>query len=245
MAKNNGRRKMTPYTQKLVGQIDLNARVEKIIAESRAQSAVTQPQPVPEKDTGLPKYFLTNEIISVDGHKLHRIQAARDIPEIGVQEGDLGGFVESERNLSHKGTCWVFAGQVYENAVVSGGATVRGEKVRIHDNAAITDGFTAYDNAHLYGNFRGSGCAKACDYASAGGNVIQKGSSYIGGSANLNDRTIVANEARICGNTISTGRTTFCGKFETFGGTYTNCTMGISTEDVGVSKEDFLQNDVR
>ena len=32
---------------------------------------------------------------------LYRIRALRDIPEIDVKAGDLGGYVESENNLSH------------------------------------------------------------------------------------------------------------------------------------------------
>ena len=42
-----------------------------------------------------------------DGHNVYRIRALRDIPEIGVSKGDLGGCVDNEDNLSHKGLCWV------------------------------------------------------------------------------------------------------------------------------------------
>lgn len=36
-----------------------------------------------------------------------RIRALRDIPEHGVLAGDLGGFVQSERNLSQTGAAWI------------------------------------------------------------------------------------------------------------------------------------------
>ena len=39
---------------------------------------------------------------------LYRIQALRDIPEMNVSVGDIGGFVASEKNLSQDGTCWIF-----------------------------------------------------------------------------------------------------------------------------------------
>ena len=52
------------------------------------------------------KYILTEEAKEVGGHILHRIQAMRDFG--GVQKGDLGGWVESEENLSHDGDCWIF-----------------------------------------------------------------------------------------------------------------------------------------
>ena len=52
------------------------------------------------------KYELTEEAIVVDGHKLHRIRALKDFAD--VKAGDLGGYVESEDNLSHEGNCWVY-----------------------------------------------------------------------------------------------------------------------------------------
>ena len=61
------------------------------------------------------KYILTEETKEVGGHILHRIQAVRDFDD--VQKGDLGGWVESEENLSHDGNCWVFDnGEVSSNA---------------------------------------------------------------------------------------------------------------------------------
>lgn len=178
----------------------------------------------------LPKYYLTNDVISFDGRKLHRIVAACDIPEIGVQEGDLGGYIESERNLSHRGTCWVFAGKVYEQATISGGATVRGENIRIHGNASLTDGFTAYDSVHLYDNFRGSGCAKICDYTTARGYVIQTGSSYVGGVSNLSGHVKISGNAYLSSVTaVQTAQ--FGGNFKAHGGTYINCNAGIVADN--------------
>ena len=42
---------------------------------------------------------------------LHRIRALRDVRE-DVRAGDLGGFVQSEENLSQEGSCWI-----YDNAL--------------------------------------------------------------------------------------------------------------------------------
>ena len=50
------------------------------------------------------KYELTDETIKIDGHILHRIKALKDLTIIPMScmvfKGDLGGFVESEENLS-------------------------------------------------------------------------------------------------------------------------------------------------
>lgn len=70
------------------------------------------------------KYELTDE---TSGSGLRRIRALRDIPRYGVEEGDLGGWVESEGNLTQEGDCWVFDdAQVFGKARVFGNASVCG-----------------------------------------------------------------------------------------------------------------------
>ena len=59
------------------------------------------------------KYELTGETINVFGKTLHRIRATRDFSN--VHAGDLGGFIEDERNLSHDENAWVGG-----NALVKG-----------------------------------------------------------------------------------------------------------------------------
>ncbi len=100
------------------------------------------------------KYELTDEtklkIAKGKEHKLYRIKALRDFGD--VKEGDLGGFVEKESNLSQEGTCWV-----YGEAEVFGDAEV-GEIARIYDNAKVYGNAWVYgtavvsDNAQVYGD---------------------------------------------------------------------------------------------
>jgi len=69
------------------------------------------------------KYELTEETITYAGRTLHRIRALRDFGD--VQRGDLGGWVESDGNLSHERLCWVSGdGQVFGNGRVSGNGWV-------------------------------------------------------------------------------------------------------------------------
>jgi len=88
------------------------------------------------------KYELTGEFIEHwSGKKLYRIRA---LVSFGVVvAGQLGGFVESEKNLdqSLSGNAWV-----YGNAWVSGNARV-------------------YGNAWVYGNARVYGDARVRSYA--------------------------------------------------------------------------------
>jgi len=83
------------------------------------------------------KYTLTDDSIVVNGKKLYRIKALRSFSDI--KKGDLGGYVESELNLSHNGKCWVSGNaKVSDNAKVSGNAWVYGNS-RVFGNAVITE----------------------------------------------------------------------------------------------------------
>ena len=56
---------------------------------------------------------------------LRRIQALRDIPIHKVKQGDLGGWIKKESNLSQKGDAWISGNaRVYEHAQVYGNALV-------------------------------------------------------------------------------------------------------------------------
>ncbi len=63
--------------------------------------------------------ILKDEFIELDGRKLYQIKALKDFRD--VKEGEFGGYIESERNLSHEGDAWV-----YGSAWVSGDAQVYG-----------------------------------------------------------------------------------------------------------------------
>ena len=47
------------------------------------------------------KHFklLKEDSIEIDGVKLYRIEATRDIPRIHIEKGEKGGYVEKEDNL--------------------------------------------------------------------------------------------------------------------------------------------------
>lgn len=66
------------------------------------------------------KYEFTDETITVLGVTLHRIKALVDFSN--VIAGDLGGFIEKESNLDHRGDAWV-AGDAW----VGGNARVAGD----------------------------------------------------------------------------------------------------------------------
>ena len=116
------------------------------------------------------KYELTSETIETDdGITLYRIKALKDFGN--VNKGDLGGFIESEDNLSQEGITWVYDNaRVFGDAKVSGDALVYGNAVvfgtvLVYGNALVRGDVQLYGNAQLCGNAQVSG--DACIYGNA------------------------------------------------------------------------------
>lgn len=85
------------------------------------------------------KFELTEEfIINNSGIKLYRIKALKDFSD--VKKGDLGGYVQQERNLSQFGNAWVCGNvQVYGNAWVFGDAKVFGDVIASEEHVYDTN----------------------------------------------------------------------------------------------------------
>ena len=70
--------------------------------------------------------LLKDDTKTVFGHTLYRIKALREFGN--VEKGDLGGYIESENNLSHYGNAWVYDNaRVCGNALFCGNAMVNSE----------------------------------------------------------------------------------------------------------------------
>src|SRR3990167_3658430 len=97
------------------------------------------------------KYELTKETVPWMGRTLYRIRATASFGI--VIKGELGGFIESDKNLSTAGDAWV-----YGNARVWGDAQVYG-------NARV------WGNAQVYGNTQVWGDAQVCGNTQVWGNA--------------------------------------------------------------------------
>lgn len=70
--------------------------------------------------------LLKGNSIKVDGKTLYRVKALRSFSD--VKKGDIGGYIETEDNLSHEGSAWVYdEARVHDKPLVSGFASVRGD----------------------------------------------------------------------------------------------------------------------
>ena len=104
------------------------------------------------------KYEFTGETQNIECTgkviTLRRIRAARDF--MGVKKEELGGWIETEDNLSHSGNAWVSGdaqvsgnARVFGDARVSGNAQVCGD-ARVSGNAWVPGNARVYDIRHVF-----------------------------------------------------------------------------------------------
>ena len=76
--------------------------------------------------------LIINDSITVNNINLFRIKALKSFSNVGVNE--LGGYIQSEKNLSNTGNAWVYDNaEVFDDARVYGNAQVsfQGEFITI------------------------------------------------------------------------------------------------------------------
>jgi carbonic anhydrase/acetyltransferase-like protein (isoleucine patch superfamily) len=124
---------------------------------------------------------------------IYRIQATRDFAK--VKTGDLGGYIESEANLSHDGMAWV-----ERNAEVQGCASVR-------DDAVVTDQALVWDDALISGQARVGGTVWVFGNVQISGKALVTGQCVISEDAVITDDAVIADDARVYGTAHVGGRT--------------------------------------
>lgn len=76
------------------------------------------------------------------GAFLHQIQATDDFDDVDgeeIRDGDLGGWIESEANLSQNGRCWIYSDScAFNNARLENDACLWGHSL-IFGNAVVKD----------------------------------------------------------------------------------------------------------
>ena len=148
--------------------------------------------------------LLEDNYINYCGKALYRIKALRDFGYI--KKGELGGYIQSENNLSHEGECWVYGNAcIYDNARVYGNAFIY-DNARVYGNAKICGNAKVYGNAKICGNACIYGHAKvyegACIYENAKmhGYAEAYGDSCICGNANIHGEAQIYRNAKVSGN---------------------------------------------
>lgn len=95
------------------------------------------------------KYEITDISKLVNGHTVYRIKALINFTLINgkeVYKGDIGGWIESENNLSQKGLCWVY------------------EECMMYENSYRYDNSIGYGRSRQFGNSNQSGNSQQYGY---------------------------------------------------------------------------------
>lgn len=168
------------------------------------------------------KYKLSDSALKTSVNKnLYVIIALKDFSD--VKTGDVGGFVESEDNLSQTGDCWIYDSakvygtakvsgdaKIYDNAIICGDSSITGNaivagNVKINDNVWIYDNAIIRDYANISGTSSISGTSKISGNVRIGGRVQVSGNAQISKNASINgwcniaDNTIITDDACISG----------------------------------------------
>ena len=142
------------------------------------------------------KYKLTEETLQHNGYTLYRIQALRDFSN--VEKGELGGWIASEKNLSHSGNTWIYyEAKAYEDASVSQDAILCGQA-------------ELFGNATMRGNAFMRHKAKAGDFALITESVHVADSAFVGGNATIFGSSLITGNAFIAGDIVLTQNLKIC-----------------------------------
>lgn len=143
------------------------------------------------------KYEFTGEVRSYGCTRLRKIRALRAFGN--VKKGELGGFIRSQTNLSHRGNCWVAGeAEVCGEARVSGNALVKDHaqvncEAKIMGRACITDWAEVSGAATVRGSAMLRGNAKVRQDAEVYGEAVVGWDSVVEGNARIGGTLVLSN----------------------------------------------------
>ena len=141
--------------------------------------------------------------IEFEGRVLHRIRALKNFND--VKTGDIGGFIQTEYNLSQEGNCWI-----YDNAMCMDNAKCTDDSKmfdrscmcgnsRMYDNSEMYDNSRMYNNAMMRDNSKMYNNAMMCDNSKMYNNSKMCDNSSLYGNAKISDNTILKNNDKLYG----------------------------------------------
>ena len=161
--------------------------------------------------------IVKSKSIVYNGRTLYRIRALKDFwtaPIEMIHKGDLGGYVESENNLSQEGYCWIRNNAkvydnakvlddavIYKHAEIFGYAVIR-KNAQVDDYAQICGAAEVFHNAKIYGNAVVTGKAQIYNNAQIHGFAVVCGKAKIRNYAQIYDSACVSDEAEVCGSSL-------------------------------------------
>jgi hypothetical protein len=143
------------------------------------------------------------------GRTLYRIKALMTFTTTSgeiIYKDELGGYVQSEKNLDQNGTSWIFKGAIaMDDARVLNNAQLHHDAL-IKDKAIIKDKASAHNNVKITGH----ACvsqeavitrnAQITNHATVHGKAFVTGDAMIGGYATITDNAQVRDHAIVSDN---------------------------------------------
>lgn len=148
--------------------------------------------------------FYPKDSIVYDNHRLYRIRALKDFAD--VKKGDLGGYIENERNLSQFDKAWVYDNaKVYYYASVAGDAKVSGTadiayQAAVYGNARVSGDALVSGHAYVYGNAIVRDTATVDNHAFVYGDAVISGNGKVVEDARVHGKVKVRNNVKVCGS---------------------------------------------
>lgn len=179
------------------------------------------------------KYAFTSETLDI-GKKitLKRIVALKDFGD--VKKGDLGGWLESEENLSPLGDSWV-----YEEAKVAENAKVYGD-ARVFGNAKVYKNAEVYGCAKVYGDARVSGKADVFENGVVYGRAMIWGNAKVYGDSIVSGLAKVSGYSSVYGNALVTDCAGVSGYVEVYGDAQVYGRAYLYADAKVASNEDYI-----
>jgi carbonic anhydrase/acetyltransferase-like protein (isoleucine patch superfamily) len=126
------------------------------------------------------KKYKLGESEQFGGRIFFRIVALRAFNDVSI--GDIGGWIQAEKNLSHDDNSWI-----YDEAHVS-------DRARVFDNAKILDNARIYGDAQIYGD------AIVYDNAEIGGNAMVYNNAQVYQNAQVHDNAEIGDNVQVYKN---------------------------------------------
>jgi carbonic anhydrase/acetyltransferase-like protein (isoleucine patch superfamily) len=187
--------------------------------ENRRKNGLTN------KENELKYEFIPGDEITIAPNRtVKRIKALVAIKSLDVSVGDIGGYIESSKNLEQRsGNAWVSGNaKVYDDALVSGNAHVSGN-AQVYGNAQVSSSThvsgnaQVYDDALISGNVWVYGNAWVSDNAHVSGNAQVYGNTLVSGNARVFGDAQVFGDAHVFGDVLISGNALISGDAHVFG----------------------------
>lgn len=141
------------------------------------------------------------EMIWNEEIELYQIRALKDFNN--VKSGELGGYIQHERNLSQYENAWVHVNarvyedaQVCENARIFGNAEVFGDTL-VYGNASVSEDAIVCEKTWVFGNSMIFGNAQVSGDAKISGNAMVYEDVVVYGKVEIRGNAIIRGNARV------------------------------------------------